>query len=326
MGDRETRLNELTYAEHCRILDEITEAGCLWLLYTGGEIFVRKDFLNIYTYAKQKGLIITLFTNGTLITPKVADYLAKWSPFSIEITLYGRKKETYEEITGISGSFERCMKGIHLLIERGLPMKLKTMAVKINRHEIWEMKRFTEEDLGLQFRFDPMINPRFDYSQSPLNLRLTPQETVELDLRDPKRMADWKVLAEKSRDPVQWNNELYYCKAGITAFAIDPYGKMGICLLTQTDRYDLRNGNFGDGWKDFLLKIRRRKITRQTKCVRCSIKALCGMCPPSSMLENRDPEEPGDFYCQVAHLRMKVLGFSVPPHGDCEYCEAMRTE
>ena len=64
MADQKARSDELTYDQHCRILDEIVEAGCLWLLYTGGEIFARRDFLDIYTYAKQKGLLITLFTNG----------------------------------------------------------------------------------------------------------------------------------------------------------------------------------------------------------------------------------------------------------------------
>src|SRR5713226_1994230 len=53
MGDREARQSELTYEEHCRIVDEIAEVGCLWLLYTGGEILARRDFLDIYTYAKR---------------------------------------------------------------------------------------------------------------------------------------------------------------------------------------------------------------------------------------------------------------------------------
>ena len=39
MDEQAAKLSELTYEEHCRILDEIAEAGCLWLLYTGGEIF-----------------------------------------------------------------------------------------------------------------------------------------------------------------------------------------------------------------------------------------------------------------------------------------------
>jgi MoaA/NifB/PqqE/SkfB family radical SAM enzyme len=147
LGDQEARGSELTYGEHCRILDEITEAGCLWLLYTGGEIFARRDFLDIYTYAKEKGLLISLFTNGTLITPEIADHLVQWCPFSIEITLYGRTKETHEQITGIPGSYERCMRGIRLLMERGLPLKLKTVAITLNKHEIWDIKRFVEEEL-----------------------------------------------------------------------------------------------------------------------------------------------------------------------------------
>ena len=53
-GNRDAREKELTLAEHCRIIDQIAGFGCLWLLLTGGEIFLRRDFLDIYTYAKQK--------------------------------------------------------------------------------------------------------------------------------------------------------------------------------------------------------------------------------------------------------------------------------
>ena len=76
-----------------------------------------------------------------LITPEIADYLAEWRPFSIEISLYGITKETYERVTRTPGSYEKCMRGIHLIRQRGLPLKLKTMAITLNKHEIWEMKR-----------------------------------------------------------------------------------------------------------------------------------------------------------------------------------------
>ncbi len=68
MDDMDARRRELTKEEHFRVLDELVEMGCFWLLYTGGEIFARKDFLEIYTYAKKKGFLITLFTNGTIMT------------------------------------------------------------------------------------------------------------------------------------------------------------------------------------------------------------------------------------------------------------------
>jgi len=301
----------------------MTEAGCLWLTYTGGEIFARKDFLDIYTYGKKKGLLITLFTNGTLITREIANYLVTWRPFCIEITLYGRTRETHEGVTGVPGSYEQCLEGIRLLTERKLPLKLKTMALTLNEHEIGQLKSFVEDDLGLDFRFDPMITPRLDWSQKPLALRLSPRKAVELDLREPKRISEWKKVAERlnhcSSSPGS-NKEIYYCKAGITGFGIDAYGGMNLCLFSPSGKYDLRKGSFISGWEDFLLKVRRQKNSRQTKCVQCTIRDICGMCPPNSELEKGDPEEPVDFFCEVAHLRAHTFGIAVKPHGECKYC------
>jgi radical SAM protein with 4Fe4S-binding SPASM domain len=324
MDDSRAREGELSYQEHCRILDEITEAGCLWLLYTGGEIFARRDFLDIYLHAKKNGLLVSLFTNGTLITPNVADCLAEWQPFSIEITLYGRTKETYERLTGTPGSFDKCMRGIRLLTERRLPLNIKTMAVSINKHEIWEMKRFVEEDLGLEFRFDASINPRIDCSQSPLAVRLPPAEVVELDLLDPARVAEWRRFARQFNGhalSASGASEVYQCGAGINSFSINPQGKMSVCMLSQFDTFDLRKGSFRNGWEGHLFEERRKKITRMTKCVSCEIKAMCGMCPANGILEQEDAESPVDFLCEVAHLRSYALEIPIPPHGDCAYCQ-----
>ena len=112
MGDMEAKQREMTKEEHFKMLDELVDMGCFWLLYTGGEIFARKDFLEIYTYAKKKGFLITLFTNGTIINEQIADYLVEWPPFAIEITLYGRTRETYEALTAVPGSYDRCLRGI----------------------------------------------------------------------------------------------------------------------------------------------------------------------------------------------------------------------
>jgi len=320
----DTRSDELTYEEHCRILDQITEAGCFWLLYTGGEIFARPDFLDTYTYAKRKGILITLFTNGTLITPEIADHLAEWRPFAIEITLYGRTKETHERVTRVPGSHAQCMRGIRLLMERRLPLKLKTMAIEPNKHELWDMKRFVENDLGMDFKFDAMINPRLDASLDPLRVRLSPREVVDLDLRDPKKMTEWGKFCERFNGPVlppEKSDELYHCGGGVNSFAIDPYGNLSLCGFSQGNPYDLRKENFREGWDIFLSRARQRKLTRETKCLRCEIKAMCGMCPANGELENQDPEEPIDFMCQVAHLRARALGLSIKPHGECEYCK-----
>lgn len=320
VGDADARRGELTLDEHRRIIDEITKAGCLWLLLTGGEVLARKDFLDIYTHAKRNGLLVTVFTNGVMVTEGIADYLAEWRPFAIEVTLYGRTRETYERLTGVEGSFDRCLRGIALLRERRMPLKLKTVAVSINQHEIGDMRRFAEEELGVPFKFDAMMNPRIDCSQSPLAVRLTPEEAVALDIEDPRRFGEWKRLAEISRD-LYSSRDLYHCGAGVNSFAINPEGKMSMCVLSHADTFDLRRGSFLDGWNGFLASVRSRTVTRPSKCTSCRIRSLCSTCAATGELENKDPEAPVEFFCHVAHLRAQAVGHPAAPHGECAYCE-----
>jgi radical SAM protein with 4Fe4S-binding SPASM domain len=322
MGDSSARSMELTTDQHRRIADEVVEMGCLWMLYTGGEIFARRDFLDIYRHAKRAGLLITLFTNGVLINEEIADTLVEWRPFAIEITLYGRTRQTYETLTRIPGSFDKCMRGIELLLERGLPLKLKSVGVSVNKHEIMAMKQFANE-LGVEFKFDSMINPRIDCSSSPLAVRLSPADIVALDFEDPRRIPEYQRLAFDFPAPKFAEGEtpqIYACGAGINSFAIDPYGQLSLCVISHFDKYDLKTGSFREGW-DFLRKVRRKQATMPTKCTSCALRSMCGMCPAEGELENGHPEKPVDFLCATAHLRARAFDIAVQPHGECEYCE-----
>lgn len=298
---------EMSFKEICRVLDEIADAGCLWLLITGGEPLLRDDFLDIYTYAKKKGLIIALFTNGTLLTPGICDYLRKYPPFSIEITLYGITKKTYETITGVPGSFEQCINGIHLLLERNLPLKLKTMITELNKHEIWNMKKYAQ-GLGIEFRFDPLLNPSLDGSKKPCRLRISPQEVLEFDLADEKRTKGWKEFCEKFPQPLV-TDLLYVCSAGRSSFHVDPYGNLSICIISRSASYNLKAGTFREGWYEFFPKVLSRKQTGRFECKECDLRDLCNRCPGWSELETGNSEMPVEYLCRIAHLRAKAFGF-----------------
>ena len=321
MADREAAQRELTVEEYKRLLDELHDMGTFWLLFSGGEPFARKDFLEIYTYAKQKGFLITIFTNGTILTPAIADHLAEWPPFAIEITLYGHTRETYERLTGQPGSYGRCRRGIDLLLERKLPLKLKTVPTSINRHEVLDMQEFAA-GLGVEFKYDAQVNPRTDCSQSPLAVRLRPEEVVALEYADPKRRAEYRRLLDKdlAQGVLPPSDDLYFCGGGVNACAVDPYGNLSICVISHQDHYNLREGSFAEGWNRALLSVRKKKRIRATKCQTCQIQSLCGMCPANGELESGDPETPVEFLCEVAHLRAVALGAEVPAHGKCDFC------
>jgi len=187
------------------------------------------------------------------------------------------------------------------------------------------MKQFAEEELGVEFKFDSLINPRIDCSRSPLAVRLSPEEVVALDFHSPRVAREYREMAERDllRPPVlQGMNTVYSCGGGMKSFAVDPYGQMTICVLSHQQAYDLRSGSLREGWDNFLLQARNRQRTRPSKCHACRITSLCSMCPANGELENGDPESPVEFLCQVAHLRAMALGFAVPPHGECDCCGA----
>jgi MoaA/NifB/PqqE/SkfB family radical SAM enzyme len=305
-GDDVIHRRERPLTEWQEALDQVAGVGTLWLLVTGGEPLLRPDFCDWYLYAKRKGLHIVLFTNGTLLTTELADFFAEYPPWETEITLYGATAETYERITGVSGSYARCRQGIDLLLERGLALNLKTVALTLNVHELPAMQRLADE-LGVRFRYDPMIQSRLDGDRRPLACRLSPEEIVALERQDTRRMQQWREFCRQSVIPAD-RKSLFKCGAGLHSFHLDPYGGLYPCLMTRWLRYDLRRGSVRAAVRDFLPAVRGLTISHGHPCGECDQLILCQNCPAWACREAGDPEAPEPFRCRLAHFRRQDLG------------------
>ena len=304
---------ELTTGEWRRVVDEIAGEGCLYLLLTGGEPLVRDDFWDIYLHIKRRGLLPTLFTNGTLVDEVLARKLREWPPRYVEISLYGRSQATYERVTGIPGSHRRCMRGIELLLEHEVPLKLKTMVMSLNRHELGAMRAYAES-LGLDFRHDAMLHGCVDGSGAPHAYRLSPEEVVALDASDPVQWNGWRSYYERTID-MPWDKEhLYVCGAGIRSFHVDAYGRLSICMMVRGDTYDLRRGSFHDGWRGHAREVRLKPAREAYACQDCRFVLACGFCPGWSQLESGADAVPVEFLCRVTHLRAQALGLALAEH------------
>ena len=298
-------LKEMSTAKILAVLDEITEAGCLDLLLTGGEPFLRKDFNIIYSHAKKNGLLVTVFSNGTLVTDKIVSLFEDLPPQAVEISLYGATGETYEKISGVRGSYDKCLKGIQLLLDANINLKLKTILMTLNRHEFFLIENFAKER-GVKFRFDAMIFPKLNGDKSPIGLRISPEEAIEKEFSDNERFSQWKKYFERL-GPIQMEEALYSCGAGITGFHIDACGKLKPCLMTTSPEYDLKEGPFSIGWREVLPLIREKKPENSFRCGTCSKAPLCGYCPPFFALENGREDICSEFLCEIGANRFKKL-------------------
>jgi radical SAM protein with 4Fe4S-binding SPASM domain len=290
-------------------IDEIAEAGCLFLLLTGGEPLLRDDFPEIYSHAKRKGLLITIFTNGTLITKRILELFRDLPPHIIEISLYGATASTYEKITGISGSFKKCMLGIRRLYDHKLHVRIKTILMSLNSHEFFSIQNIAKE-FGIKFRFDAALFPCKNGDKTPLALRVPAGDAVEKEFSDADRARSWKKYFERVRDK-SLADTLYTCGAGITGFHIDPYGFLKPCLMTKNIACNLSKKSFLTGWRDIISMIGEKKAGGDvSKCHQCKKIHLCGFCPAFFEWENGQEDIPSEYLCAIGNHRFKFINKS----------------
>jgi radical SAM protein with 4Fe4S-binding SPASM domain len=291
---------ELTATEWLKIAQQARDCGMVFLLLTGGEVFLRNDFFEIYEPLTRMGFIITLFTNGTFITERIANRLAQAPPSFTEITLYGATAPTYEAITGIPGSFSACVKAIDVLMSRHIPLGLKTTITRHNIHELEDMRKMAH-DKGLPFSGGWLLTKRPDGQSSDVeNYRLSAAECVALEATDRASATDNTEAALK-RLP-SGNDSNFYCAAGKAAFIIDPAGKMNACLhLPQPGSSPLKIG-FQAAWERLGRFIDSVPPISQ-ECRLCDARIFCGRCPAWSLMDTGTLTKPSPFWCEIARTR-----------------------
>jgi len=278
------------------ILDKVYNAGVIWLCFSGGDPLARGDFLDIYTYAKSKGFIISIFTNGYSMTEEIADYLVKNPPFVIEVTLNGATKATYEKISGIKDSFEKTIKGIKLILGKKIPLKIKTQVTVDNLGEQPKIKEFVQ-GLGSRFRPSVFLQARLDGNLTPCSLRIKPEEFAGSN-----KKFNLDSIAEECK-PMGQDNYLFQCTiGGGDGIYIDPYGNLVPCSCIREPRVSLFKKSVEEANKITLNWVRSRTFTANAKCNGCLIRGLCYNCPGKAILETGSLEGRIEWYCELARL------------------------
>ena len=100
--------------EWLKIAEQMRNAGTLFVLLTGGEPFLYPEFIKLYQGLRKLGMIITINTNGTMVTEEIASVLGKDKPRRVNITLYGASNKTYEKLCHNPKGFDQTIKAIEL--------------------------------------------------------------------------------------------------------------------------------------------------------------------------------------------------------------------
>ncbi len=323
-NDRAAQARELTLAEIAAIADQAAELGALWCLLTGGEPLLRDDFADVYLLLKRKGLLVSVFTNATTIRAEHIALFKKYPPRDIEVTIYGATRETYEAVTRRPGSFAAFVRGLDLLCDAGVRVRLKAMALRSNLHEMAAIAAFGRGRTKDFYRFDPQLHLRFDgdpvRNAEIKQERLTPEEIVALERADEARFG----ALQKSCDTLI-NEEfthigcdhLFHCGAGNGSFNVGYDGTFRLCssLWAPGTTVNLRETRLRDAWETLIPRVRDLRSQDPTylaTCRRCPIVNLCLHCPAHAHLETGALDGATPYFCEVAHARTRSLQGSLP--------------
>ena len=136
--------NELSYSEGKMLIDDLSEFGVPVMLFSGGEPLVRKDLPELAAYAVKKGMRAVISTNGTLITPQIAQTLKDIGLSYVGISLDGME-EINDRFRGVKGAFRLALKGIENCKKAGIKVGLRFTINKSNAGQISDIFKLLEE-------------------------------------------------------------------------------------------------------------------------------------------------------------------------------------
>ncbi|NQU41235.1 MAG: radical SAM protein [Lentisphaerae bacterium] len=288
------------------LIDEVAAAGCLFLLLTGGEPMVRPDFAQIYRHAKEAGLLVTVFTNGTMLTDKILDLFDELPPHAVEISLYGATAATHDGIAGIPGAFDWSIAAVEKLLARGNRLRLKSVLMKPNLEEFPAIRALAEETYGVDFRMDAAIMPRLDGDTMPLQLRVSPETAADMEMSHPETRRKWAKAKSQSAH-VTPSPRLYSCGAGVIGFHIDAEAQLLPCLITTNVAVDVSTKPFAEGWSEIVEIMAGLKAKTGLECQSCPHSVMCGQCPSYALMENGQADSVPEYLCELGRCRRERL-------------------
>lgn len=309
---RESCVEELDTARCFQILDEITEVGKPIIILTGGEPLLREDIFDLAEYGSSLGLKMVLATNGTLLTPDIAQKALSSGIKRASISIDSAREDRHDDFRKERGAFKGAVNGARVLKEAGLEFQVNTTITRHNIDEVEDILDFTVR-LGAVAhhifllvptgRAKEMVNQEIDAlayerllhwfydmrGKTPLHLKATCAPQYYRILRQEARKKGEKVdFNTYGLDAVTRG-----CLGGTGFCFISSAGTVQPCGYLEITCGDLRKDSFRDIWfKSSIFNKLRDFSSYRGKCGRCEFIRVCGGCRARAF------EATGDFLAE----------------------------
>lgn len=286
---------ELTLAEYRNLLDQLWELGCMEILFTGGEVTLRKDFLDIISYAVEKGFVVDVYTNGLALKQEHILRLAELCVNSVSFSVYGPDPQTHDGITGVPGSFDQALKNMLLCKCAGLDTYAKTVVMNQNYDGLEDLFRLGQL-AGISINTSMVVTA--SHKGRPAD---------GFRLMDPEKYKTVTELSMKydisgDASPCPDGHEIGLCGAGSFSLSVDPYGNVMPCNAIHLAMGNIRQKSLREIRDDAPLLHTLSELRFEQVCPskgNCKHARWCAMCLGSAYSEKQSWKPTPDI-CMIA--------------------------
>jgi len=282
-GEKEA--GELTLDEGLSLIDEIAALGFKLLILSGGEPLLRGDILKLIEQAVIKGLRTVIGTNGTLITPEMAEALKGAGLARAGISIDSPSQSAHDAFRRHEGAFQKTLKGIDACRRAGLQFQIHTTVREHNFHEIEAITDFAiEQGAAAHHVFFLVPTGRASFMKKELlNARsheellkrmLMKQQKIPIELKPTCAPTFMRIARQMGLD-LRFTRG---CLAARSYCVITPRGEVHPCPYLPLSAGNVKATGFSSLWKEATLLNELRKDTLEGKCGTCTHQDICGGC------------------------------------------------
>lgn len=297
--------DELSLAEMRDLLDQMADAGVLFLTLSGGEIFLRRDLFAILEHARLRGFDIKLKTNAVLIGEKEAARIAELGVHQVQISVYSHLPLVHDAITKAPGSLEKTLRAIALLRARRVHVVIACVLMKPNAAAFEGVQRLARE-LGAEFTIDPTITPHLNGDRSILALNIG-RDDLRTIFETESLVGD---VAAFTAPPGPVSEDVLDgtpCSAGHTSSYISPHGDVYPCVQFPLTCGNVRQTRFVDIWRDSaeFREVRAIRARDLPVCSSCDHVGTCSRCPGLAFMQG-SMYGPSGADCEKSFVRTGI--------------------
>jgi AdoMet-dependent heme synthase len=291
--------DELSTKEALSFLDSIAALQPM-LILSGGEPLLRPDIFLLARHAVALGMRVSLASNGTILSPVVADEIAASGISRVSISLDGAAPEKHDQIRG-KGSFQAALQGIENL--RGkVDFQINNTLTSRNESDVAAIFDLAQRVGARALHFFFLVATGRGREADLISPERQEQLLQEIDRERARRPFEVQVTCapQYARIASPGKGRAGGCLAGKSFVFVSRKGDVYPCGYFPMRVGNIRETNFRDIWENAAELRALRERTLNGKCGRCSFSGICGGCRARAYAKT------GDFLGSDPSCRLEV--------------------